>query len=762
MSGHRYWGISTTAASVSPVAFGAAAFRLTGGGPSQTAGPVCNAQLYGAEFGIGTGGSAYEAFTGSGYWFSGTSGYGWIGWYFGILGAQTIFEFAVTSVNNSSYNLYGPENFDLDYSDDGVSWATAASFTGVTWTPNQTQTFATGVATPHLWWRLNTTLTGTAGRVLFSTLALHATSGGPQLCVLSASATSINSGEGGQYAPANATSNIIPASGGGVYGAATGIVAAIWSYDFGAANTPAFQQLALTGPGGPTAADTQGPTAFSIVFSDDGITWTAAATFTGVSWTSAYEVQLFTIPQPPAVPTGLTVGDATTTSLTASWTGSGAVSADTLNPADLTHLTLSGGNLTATHDGTGSGGGVRSIHSQTTGKYYFEWQLDSLSIGSGGSDTGCGIALASYTLGTNPPGGATGLAAAFPANPFLGSGHWHISLWVNTSNVVSDVAGFDTTVQPFGVAVDLTAKLYWAFCPSNGTWNGSGTANPATGIGGIDISAIVTGPLFAMVVLNGATSDAITVNFGATSFSNAVPSGFFAGWPGGAPPAVTYTLQYRLTGTTTWTQVAGITGTSLTVTGLTPGTEYDFQVEAVSADGPSGFTPTVQAFTLGLAGTVVFTPAQLPGWRAQCGINWNGMALVGDAFAGVVGLSDFAAFTEYGNPMIMQITSPPIQDSKMRVFIRLFEVYMQALGQTANANPPVDDPKLWLDYSRDGGASFGAALLPRSIGRTGVNTARLRWQQLGAAREWVLRLTCSDPVRRAIIGTYIRLKLGQS
>src|SRR5262249_31043174 len=61
-------------------------------------------------------------------------------------------------------------------------------------------------------------------------------------------------------------------------------------------------------------------------------------------------------------------------------------------------------------------------------------------------------------------------------------------------------------------------------------------------------------------------------------------------------------------------------------------------------------------------------PQSLQRWRGQVGLNWLGMALVGDAFSNVVGLSDFDNFTEYGNTMRMLVTTPPLQDDRKRIF----------------------------------------------------------------------------------------------
>jgi Fibronectin type III domain len=383
-----------------------------------------------------------------------------------------------------------------------------------------------------------------------------------------------------------------------------------------------------------------------------------------------------------------------------------------LNPSDLTHCTLSSGNLTATHDGTGSFGGVRALDGQSTGKFYFEWQINSLSIGSGGSTTGVGLATCAYTLGQSPAISYQPLIAlSCPANNYLGSGHWHMSVWANGANPIFNISGFDTTVQPFGIAVDVDAQMIWVYCASDGYWNASATANPATGTGGISFSDMGAVLVVPVVNLNGATSDSITVNFGATAFTNSVPSGFIPGWPSGY-------------GTCANPNPTPPVADTITVTTLPP---------------PSP----------------VVTPT-LGSWRGVCGINWMGLALVGDGLTNVLGRSDFAAFTEYGNPMRLLVTSPPIQGNRYRMFIRKFEVEVQAgVGETAAPNP-----QMMLEYSRDAGETFGPLIIWRSMGVTGDYTARLRWLSLGSSREWVLRLTCTDPVRRAIIGTYLDAKEG--
>lgn len=145
-------------------------------------------------------------------------------------------------------------------------------------------------------------------------------------------------------------------------------------------------------------------------------------------------------------------------------------------------------------------------------------------------------------------------------------------------------------------------------------------------------------------------------------------------------------------------------------------------------------------------------PVSLGRWRTSTGINWLGMALVGDAYSGVLGLSNFEAFTEYGNPMRFLITTPPLHDDRKRIFIPRFEIEVEA-GEGIPGVPD-SDPQMFLQWSKDGGKTWSTLMPPQSMGKLGEYVRRLRWLNLGQSRTWVFRLTCTDPTRRYIIGAY--------
>lgn len=73
---------------------------------------------------------------------------------------------------------------------------------------------------------------------------------------------------------------------------------------------------------------------------------------------------------------------------------------------------------------------------------------------------------------------------------------------------------------------------------------------------------------------------------------------------------------------------------------------------------------------------------------------------------------------------------------------------------------PASAPEWRLTVSDDGGRTWSTLVKPRHIGAEGEYLTRLRWLKLGHARERMMRLECSDPVRRNIVGVYIDAKQG--
>jgi hypothetical protein len=180
----------------------------------------------------------------------------------------------------------------------------------------------------------------------------------------------------------------------------------------------------------------------------------------------------------------------------------------TFNPSDLANVTLTNANLTAT--APAAVGGVRGTNSHTSGKYYWEYKI--VGIASNGMSEGIALASASLSAGSSTGAAMVSRTGSVSIN---GSG---LGALLGT-RAVNDV---------IGVAVDFSAALIWFRVAPSGNWNGSGTADPATGAGGLSISAL-SGALYP-VFLNAQAGDAVTANFGASGFTGSVPSGFTSGF----------------------------------------------------------------------------------------------------------------------------------------------------------------------------------------------------------------------------------------
>jgi hypothetical protein len=140
------------------------------------------------------------------------------------------------------------------------------------------------------------------------------------------------------------------------------------------------------------------------------------------------------------------------------------------------------------------------------------------------------------------------------------------------------------------------------------------------------------------------------------------------------------------------------------------------------------------------------------GWRVNCIVNWNNLVIAGDRLSGQIGYVNDQTYTEFGAIMPALITSPPVHAARARLFWTLFELDVETgVGLTSGQGSV---PVWMLDWSDDGARTWSRTQPWRSMGAIGEYKTRLRWTRMGQARQRTLRLRCTDPVRRAIIGTY--------
>lgn len=197
----------------------------------------------------------------------------------------------------------------------------------------------------------------------------------------------------------------------------------------------------------------------------------------------------------------------------------------TWDPARTNDLTLSAGNLSA-ETATGSvQANTRATTGKTTGKWGFEVYFD---VVQDPADVGYGFVSQDYTQNnTTWLGGDNN-----------GVGMWANSeCWIGTNKPLGDLTScaYSTGKRGQGV-IDLTAKRAWfrtltlSGTWSAGTWNNNGSANPATGVGGVDLSAMLPSAktVYPALIVSDYTASAPinkhTGNFGTPTI--AYPSGY--------------------------------------------------------------------------------------------------------------------------------------------------------------------------------------------------------------------------------------------
>jgi hypothetical protein len=183
----------------------------------------------------------------------------------------------------------------------------------------------------------------------------------------------------------------------------------------------------------------------------------------------------------------------------------------TFDSANKFQITLSNGDLTMVNSvGAGNFGMARGTASHATGKYYLEFLVDAYD----GNQLGIGVCNSSQVIG------ASVLANSANAVITIGAG----SVFSNSSDLGLFAGAAIANGNFICMAIDLDAELGW-WRVGSGNWNNNGSANPATGAGGYDISGVVSGSVFPIAESQSSGSSG-TLNAGGSAYNQTPPSGF--------------------------------------------------------------------------------------------------------------------------------------------------------------------------------------------------------------------------------------------
>ena len=153
--------------------------------------------------------------------------------------------------------------------------------------------------------------------------------------------------------------------------------------------------------------------------------------------------------------------------------------------------------------------------------------------------------------------------------------------------------------------------MIWFRLGAAGNWNTSGTANPATGVGGLDLAPTGFGTAFDVypfVYLN-TSGNAITANFGGTAFTGTVPSGFTSGWDDSV--ALVTNLVTTQMGAEAF--IIGTSDLQVTQAGLEVfyNPNPDLQVSQLGVEAWAAGTPDVRLTQIGIEAWAQITPANV-------------------------------------------------------------------------------------------------------------------------------------------------------
>ena len=106
------------------------------------------------------------------------------------------------------------------------------------------------------------------------------------------------------------------------------------------------------------------------------------------------------------------------------------------------------------------------------------------------------------------------------------------TVYVDSVSMGTNLLGTISNGTVVCFAFDVDARLIWMRSGAAGNWNGSASANPATGVGGF-LTGLGRGIPAYPAFFGAASAEAVTANFGDTAFAGTVPSGFTSGFTAG-------------------------------------------------------------------------------------------------------------------------------------------------------------------------------------------------------------------------------------
>jgi hypothetical protein len=143
--------------------------------------------------------------------------------------------------------------------------------------------------------------------------------------------------------------------------------------------------------------------------------------------------------------------------------------------------------------------------------------------------------------------------------------------------------------------------------------------------------------------------------------------------------------------------------------------------------------------------------------RANCHAFCFGKNIVGDYECGKLYELDSDTFTDNSTPIKRIRTGPHVHNNGKKLFFSKFELDLER--GTGLVSGQGENPKITLQYSDDGGMTFGNEI-QMDIGKRGKYKTRAYKYRLGMSEDRVFRVTITDPVACTLIGAWADIETG--
>ena len=131
--------------------------------------------------------------------------------------------------------------------------------------------------------------------------------------------------------------------------------------------------------------------------------------------------------------------------------------------------------------------------------------------------------------------------------------------------------------------------------------------------------------------------------------------------------------------------------------------------------------------------------------------------LVGDQDSNKLGQLNGSMFADWGDPLVMKATCQPVHSENRPIFASGLEMIFQAgVGLTTGQG---SNPVVGMRQSFDDGNTWTNQRL-RFMGKIGEYGRRVNWSRMGRARNRLIELEISDPVRRSLLYSNLKIEVG--